>query len=128
MTDELNFSVLNSNPGEPVRVTVVSPPQRLWNPGVAALMSFLIPGAGQIYKGQIFKGILYLLVVAVGYAAFVLPGVILHVLAILDAVQGDPFKDASKGTGWSGGWLALIVVLLLLMFSSCCLVSFWVGA
>lgn len=29
-----------------------------WNPGTAALLSFFIAGAGQIYKGQVGKGIL----------------------------------------------------------------------
>ena len=27
--------------------------QRLWSPGVAALLSFFIPGLGQLYKGSV---------------------------------------------------------------------------
>lgn len=40
-----------------------------WNPGVAALLSFLIPGAGQIYKNQLQKGFLLFVVAAVIYAS-----------------------------------------------------------
>lgn len=31
------------------------------NPGVAAVLSFLIPGVGQIYNGQFFAALLWLL-------------------------------------------------------------------
>jgi TM2 domain-containing membrane protein YozV len=86
--------------GQPSQQIVVSqsqptpvqiPPQRLWSPGVAALLSLIIPGAGQIYKGQIGKGLLYLIVVVAGYALFVVPGLILHLLVILDAARGNPY-------------------------------------
>ena len=30
---------------------------RSWSPGVAAVLSLVIPGAGQLYKGQVGKGI-----------------------------------------------------------------------
>lgn len=32
------------------------------NPGIAALLSFLVPGAGQVYSERIFRGIIYFLV------------------------------------------------------------------
>lgn len=32
------------------------------DPGVAALLSFLIPGAGQIYNGKFLRGIFWLIV------------------------------------------------------------------
>ena len=32
--------------------------QRKWSPGIAAVLSFFIPGVGQIYKGNILRGIL----------------------------------------------------------------------
>ena len=58
---------------------------RSWNPGIAAVLSLLIPGAGQMYKGQVERGIVWLLCVALGYSVLVLPGLILHIICILNA-------------------------------------------
>jgi hypothetical protein len=63
-----------------------------WNPGVAALLSFVIPGAGQIYKGAIFSGLLWLVFVAAGYFAMILPGVFLHIVCIYKAFSGNPYS------------------------------------
>lgn len=65
---------------------------RKWNPGVAACLSFVIPGLGQIYKGQIVNGLCWFVVVLVGYAFFVLPGWALHLCCIAGAASGDPTK------------------------------------
>ena len=73
----------------PVQVTVVMPK---WSKGVAAVLSFIIPGAGQMYKGPILNGLLWLLFVVIGYALFIVPGVILHVCCIAGAAAGDPYK------------------------------------
>ena len=72
-----------------------------WNPGVAAVLSLLIPGAGQIYKGQIFNGLFWLVFVVIGYFAFVVPGVILHIFCIIGAASGkkaviDPDKPTPQ--------------------------------
>jgi TM2 domain-containing membrane protein YozV len=78
---------------QPQPMQVQLPPQRLWSPGVAALLSFFIPGAGQIYKGQIGRGLLFLIVVVAGYALLVVPGLILHILVIIDATKGNPYAQ-----------------------------------
>lgn len=62
-----------------------------WNPGVAAVLSLFLPGAGQIYKGQIGNGLVWLIFVALGYL-FIVPGLILHILCIVGAASGDPKK------------------------------------
>lgn len=49
---------------EPPTVIV---PQREWSPGAAAVLSLLIPGAGQIYKGKLLAGLLWLVFVPLGY-------------------------------------------------------------
>lgn len=67
-----------------------------WSPGVAAVLSLVIPGAGQMYKGQVFKGLAWLLVVAIGYVAFILPGVVLHVCCIIGASLGNPEKQRQQ--------------------------------
>lgn len=73
--------------GHPIRpVTdapiVISAPVQKWSPGVAAVLSLVIPGAGQIYKGQIFNGLFWMLVVVIGYIAFIIPGAIMHLFCI----------------------------------------------
>ena len=67
------------------------PPQRLWSPGVAGVLSFIFPGLGQMYKGDIGKGLLWMIAVVIGYALLVLPGLALHLFCIYNAASGDPY-------------------------------------
>jgi hypothetical protein len=55
------------------------------DPGTAAFLSFLIPGWGQIRRGKTKVGFIWMLAVLVGYFLMILPGLILHLLNILDA-------------------------------------------
>jgi len=57
------------------------------NPGTAAVLSFLFPGAGQIYAGRIGAGVGWMLATAVGYMALVVPGLILHFFCIVSAAR-----------------------------------------
>lgn len=59
-----------------------------WSRGVAMLLSLIIPGLGQVYKGQIINGLVWFVLVIVGYIPFVIPGIILHILCILGAASG----------------------------------------
>ena len=70
----------------------LQPEVQKWSPGIAALLSLIIPGAGQMYKGNIGSGLIWLILVIVGYALFVIPGVILHIICIITAASGDPHK------------------------------------
>lgn len=74
--------------------TIVMPEQKVrkWSPGVAALLSFLIPGAGQIYKGNVGAGIMWFIGVIIGYFFLIIPGIILHLICIFTAASGDPYK------------------------------------
>lgn len=65
---------------------------RRWSPGVAALLSFLWPGLGQLYKGQVLNGLVWMAVVFIGYVCFIVPGLILHLCCILGAASGDPYR------------------------------------
>ena len=69
------------------------PQQRLWSPGIAALLSLVIPGAGQIYKGEVGHGLGWLFAVVIAYVVFVFAGAILHLVCIVAAAQGDPYRD-----------------------------------
>jgi TM2 domain-containing membrane protein YozV len=68
---------------------VTSAPQQTWSPGVAAVLSFVIPGLGQIYKGQIPRGLVFLLVTVIGYVMLIVPGVIIHIFVIFDAYNSS---------------------------------------
>ncbi|QEG23884.1 DUF4339 domain-containing protein [Mariniblastus fucicola] len=67
-----------------------------WSPGIAALLSLLIPGAGQMYKGQVFNGICWFFFMPVCYlicimTVFLTPlAMLIHVCCIVGASQGDP--------------------------------------
>lgn len=79
------------------RDLIVVPPARVWNPGVAAVLSFFIPGLGQIYKGKIGTGILFLVLTIVGYAAFIVPGLLAHIAIIVDAYRGPSAQEQQQG-------------------------------
>lgn len=55
------------------------------NHGVPAILSFFIPGLGQLVKGQVGKGILIFIGFFIGLAMFVLPGVIIWLWQVVDA-------------------------------------------
>lgn len=52
---------------------------------IAAVWSMMLPGLGQLMKGQIMPGIFWALFVGFGYFSFFWPGLILHGICILDA-------------------------------------------
>jgi TM2 domain-containing membrane protein YozV len=90
--------LVKSVPGGVPSTTVVvqQADVRAWNPGVAAVLSLIIPGAGQIYKGRVLGGLLWLVAVVVGYTMLLVPGAILHLCCIVSAASGTP-PTASPG-------------------------------
>jgi TM2 domain-containing membrane protein YozV len=56
------------------------------NPLLAAGLSMLIPGAGQLYSGRIIGALLWFLVVTAGYA-LIIPGLVLHLFCIASAAR-----------------------------------------
>ncbi len=57
------------------------------DPGIAALMSFIIPGAGQIYCGRIGRGLAFLFGTALGLVLLVIPGLLIYLFNIYDAYR-----------------------------------------
>lgn len=76
-----------------VRATAFELREKQWHPGVAAVLSFLIPGLGQIYKGQIANGLVWFVLTGLGYFFFVIPGIVLHVCCIFGAAMGNPYRS-----------------------------------
>lgn len=56
------------------------------NPGLAAVLSLFMPGAGQLYTGRIVAALLWFLVVSAGYY-LILPGLIFHLFCIVSAAS-----------------------------------------
>ena len=71
-----------------VTVVTAPPASASWSPGVAAVLSFFVPGLGQIYKGRIGLGLVCLVGAVVGYLVFIVPGLVVHLLVVLDAYSG----------------------------------------
>jgi TM2 domain-containing membrane protein YozV len=68
-------------------------PQLKWSPALAAALSLVVPGGGQIYRGKVITGFLWALLVAMGYSLYILPGIILHLVCISFAAIGNPLKE-----------------------------------
>lgn len=57
------------------------------SPGVAAVLSVLLPGLGQVYGGRLFAGAMWFLATAAGYSLILVPGFLIHALCIWSAYQ-----------------------------------------
>ena len=54
---------------------------------VYAVLSFLWPGLGQLCKGEVGQGILWMLATFIGYVCLIIPGIVLHLMCIVDATK-----------------------------------------
>ncbi len=57
------------------------------HPGIAAVLSVLLPGLGQVYAGRLLAGGLWFLATGIAYWAILLPGFLLHALCIWSAYR-----------------------------------------
>lgn len=67
---------------------------------MAAIANFFCPGLGHLVLGRPFQALFWLVLVVVGYVAFIFPGVILHIICILDAARQsrrDAISAVQKG-------------------------------
>ena len=64
--------------------------------GLAAVLSFLVPGLGQIYNGQIVKGLILVVVQATNVALMhVLVGFVFYPIVLVYAVF-DAYRSAER--------------------------------
>ena len=68
---------------EPHPIAVRRPP----GPGIAAVLSVVIPGLGQVYSGRLLAGGIWFLATAVAYSAVLLPGFLVHALCVWTAYR-----------------------------------------
>jgi hypothetical protein len=59
-------------------------PATPFHPLAAALLSVFVPGAGHAYVGRIAAGVMWFLVVSLGYV-LILPGLVVHLFSIASA-------------------------------------------
>lgn len=59
--------------------------RRRWLHTTAALMSLLVPGAGQVYKGRVVVGLAWFAVVVAGYSWVGIPGFLVHLMCVITA-------------------------------------------
>jgi len=78
------------------RDTVV---RRAPSPGIAAVLSVLLPGLGQVYNGRLVAGALWFAATSVAYWAVLVPGFIVHAFCIWGA-----YREARRWAGYRD-WL-----------------------
>jgi TM2 domain-containing membrane protein YozV len=59
------------------------------------VLSLVIPGAGQMYRGDIGIGFLWLICVFIGYVIFIIPGLVLHIICVVMAAKGASNNQAA---------------------------------
>jgi len=62
-------------------------PRQAPNAAAAAVLSLIVPGAGQLYAGRPLSAIVWFALVTVGYLLLVVPGILLHVLCVASAAS-----------------------------------------
>ena len=82
---------------------------------IAAIWSMMLPGLGQLLKGQIMPGLFWAFVVGFGYFAFFWPGLIFHALCILDAAfyKGENHLTVLKSLPQKFALIGLVIGLLI---------------
>jgi TM2 domain-containing membrane protein YozV len=79
-----------------VRVAAVPIHTEKKSSGIAAIASFIIPGLGQIYNGQIGKGIMFIIIGGIlALSMFILIGFILYPIFWLYNIY-DAYKTAER--------------------------------
>jgi TM2 domain-containing membrane protein YozV len=52
------------------------------SPGVAAVLSVILPGLGHVYAGRVLAGAVWFLATSFGYWAILVPGVLIHAASV----------------------------------------------
>ncbi len=57
------------------------------DPILAGVLSFLVPGLGQMYVGKFGRGAILFILYIIGWFVFVFPAIIIWIIAIWDAYK-----------------------------------------
>ncbi len=64
---------------------------------VGAILNLFLPGLGHLVQGRIVGAIIFFVGTIFGYAAFVLPGLGMHVLSVISAARYRPNQPIRAG-------------------------------
>ena len=70
-------------------------PPRAPSPGIAAVLSVLVPGLGQVYSGHLVSGAVWFLATGLAYWAILLPGFLVHAFCV-----GSAYLQARRWRRW----------------------------
>jgi TM2 domain-containing membrane protein YozV len=70
---------------EPAMPKYIPEPIEEKSAGIAALCSFFIPGLGQVYNGNLEKGVIVLIGTLIGAIFLLIPGIVVWIYGIYDA-------------------------------------------
>jgi TM2 domain-containing membrane protein YozV len=120
---ELQYKEAEICPSCGVRIGPPGPPKKK-EPVLAALLSFIFAGSGQVYNGELGKGILVLAGTIIGAFIFLVPGIIVWLFGIFDAYttsmkmnSGEiPIKEATGESviAYILAFVAMIVIAVIL--------------
>jgi TM2 domain-containing membrane protein YozV len=83
------------------------------NPGIAALCSFFIPGLGQVYNGEVGKGIAILFGTLIGALFLLIPGIIVWIYGMYDAHNTAKKMNSGETPYRSTSTIGLILFAIL---------------
>ena len=69
---------------------------------MAAICNFFLPGLGHLIIGKPVQGLIWFVLVVIGYLCFIFPGIVLHLFCIVDAARQskrDNVIAVAKGVG-----------------------------
>jgi hypothetical protein len=92
-------------PGKPL-------PVRHKSAGLAALGSFCFSGLGQVYNGQLRKGVAIFFGTIVGLLLFVVPGIIIWIFGVADAWLTAKKMNEGKIPFQEHSWLQIITFFI----------------
>lgn len=87
--------------------------ERRKSPGLAALASFLLAGLGQVYNGNLLKGLGVFLGVLIGSLFFVIPGVAVFLYGIFDAYSTAQKMNTGERPFEGHSWFQIALFLVI---------------
>lgn len=87
--------------------------ERHKSPGLAALASFLVAGLGQVYNGNLLKGLGVFLGALIGSLFFVLPGFVVFLYGIFDAYSTAKKMNTGEHPFNEHSWFQIVLFLVI---------------
>lgn len=105
------------------------------NPGIAALCSFFIPGLGQIYNGDVGKGIAFLFGTLIGALFLFIPGLIIWIFGMYDAYKTSkrmnsgeiPYKSTNTVAMILFGIIGAVLIIIFVIIVAAIIAAFVFG-